>query len=190
MPPSFLKDVEECLNALKDGKLILYPTDTVWGIGCDATDMNAIERIYRLKKRPDKKTMIVLVSNKNEISKYADVPDKLFIYLEQRTTPTTVIYQNAVNLAQNLVADDGSIAIRICKDEFCRHLIKSFGKPIVSTSANISGLPAPKTFQEISDEIKKGVDYIVRYRQDDKIAAQPSSVIQWNPDGSVNVLRP
>jgi L-threonylcarbamoyladenylate synthase len=184
-------DIEKCLEVLKDGGLILYPTDTVWGIGCDATNPVAVEKIYKLKKRSDEKTMIVLVADEKEILQYVTAPDpKLFDHLKQTTKPTTVVYENATGLASNLIAEDGSIAIRICNEIFCRHLIKKFTKPIVSTSANIAGKPSPKTFSAISDEIKNGVDCIVQYRQDDETIGEPSSLIQWRKDGTITTLRP
>ncbi len=186
----FEKDIENCLTVLSKGGLILYPTDTVWGIGCDATNEMAVEKIYALKKRPDEKAMIVLVAGERDVLQYVASPDlQVFDYLQETIKPTTVIYEGAIGFADNLLAPDGSIAIRICNDEFCRHLIKRFRKPIVSTSANISGLPTPKIFLAISDEIKNGVDYIVNYRQDDKTIAAPSSVIKWS-NSIVSILRP
>ena len=187
---SFENDIEKCLEVLKGGGLILYPTDTVWGIGCDATNEIAVEKIYKLKKRSDEKAMIVLVADERDIVQHVAAPDlSLFHYLQTTTKPTTVVYDGALGFADNLVAKDGSIAIRICKEEFCRHLIKRFRKPIVSTSANISGMPSPSVFKEIGEEIKNYVDYIVQYRQDDARPAQPSSVIKWK-NGNVNILRP
>ena len=186
----FEKDIENCLRELKSGGLILYPTDTVWGIGCDATNEKAVEKIYKLKKRSDEKAMIVLVAAEKDIMQHVAAPDlSLFDYLEKTTKPTTVVYDGALGFADNLVGKDGSIAIRICKDEFCRQLIKRFRKPIVSTSANISGKSAPKFFKEISDEIKSGVDHIVQYKQQDETSAQPSSLIKWD-NGNVTILRP
>ena len=185
----FQHDIEQCLEALKKGGLILYPTDTVWGIGCDACNAEAIEKVYALKKRPDKKSLIVLVTNEKEVLQYAANPDlAVFDYLQKTTRPTTVIYDGAIGLADNLIPPDGTIAIRICKEEFCRHLIKRFRRPIVSTSANISGQPAPENFLKINDEIKNGVDYIVQYRQNDLSIAEPSSVIKWEK-GKVQILR-
>ena len=186
---SFEKDIEKCLDVLKSGGLILYPTDTVWGIGCDATNEKAVEKIYKLKKRSDEKAMIVLVADEKDIMLHVAAPDlSLFDYLDKTTKPTTVVYEGALGFADNLVAKDGSIAIRISKEEFCRRLIKRFRKPIVSTSANISGMPAPKFFKEISDEIKNGVDHIVRYKQEDETSTQPSSLIKWD-NGNVTILR-
>jgi L-threonylcarbamoyladenylate synthase len=187
---SFEKDIENCLEVLRNGGLILYPTDTVWGIGCDATNEKAVEKIYQLKKRNDNKAMIVLVTDERDILQYVAAPDlAVFDYLDKSVKPTTVVYEGAIGFAENLIGTDGSIAIRICKEEFCRNLIKRFRKPVVSTSANISGEPPPRIFKNISDKIKLGVDYVVHYRQNDETAATPSSVIKWNSDGSVTVLR-
>ena len=186
----FEKDIEKCLETLKAGGLILYPTDTVWGIGCDATNKKAVEKIYNLKKRSDEKAMIVLVADERDIMRHVAAPDlSLFDYLDKTTKPTTVVYEGALGFADNIVANDGSIAIRICKDDFCRQLIKRFRKPVVSTSANISGMSAPKAFKEITVEIKTRVDYVVEYRQQDETPAQPSSLIKWN-NGNVTILRP
>jgi len=183
-------DIEKSVEALKNGELILYPTDTVWGIGCDATNTAAVEKIYALKKRADEKAMIVLLADERDILKYVAALDlQIFDYLENATKPTTVIYEGAIGFADNLVGADGSIAIRICDEDFCKHLLKRFRKPIVSTSANISNEPTAKIYKEITQEIKDGVDYIVNYRQDDERIAQPSSVIKWN-NGKVEILRP
>lgn len=185
----FEQDIENCLRVLKAGGLILYPTDTVWGIGCDATNSEAVQKVYDLKKRPDKKAMIVLVAGERDILQYVASPDlAVFDYLEKSPKPTTVIYDHAIGLASNLVASDGSIAIRICKDQFCRHLVKRFRKPLVSTSANLAGEPTPQVFTAITAEIKKGVDYIVKYRQEDHTLATPSAVIRWK-NGEIIVIR-
>jgi L-threonylcarbamoyladenylate synthase len=187
----FEEDILECLKTLKSGGIILYPTDTVWGIGCDPTDEKAVERIFQLKKRPDEKAMIVLVAEERDVLKYVANADlRVFDYLRQNTKPVTVVYDGAIGFAGNLVGKDGSIAIRICKDNFCKHLIKRFRKPIVSTSANISGQPTARFFSDIDDEIKNAVDYIVKYRQDDRTISTPSSVIKWNKDATVIILRP
>lgn len=187
---NFDQDIEQCLQALKSGGLILYPTDTVWGIGCDATNEKAVDKVYALKQRSDSKALIVLVADERDVLQYTAAPDlAVFEYLQMVEKPTTVIYEGAIGLAENLIAADGSIGIRICEETFCKHLIKRFRKPIVSTSANISGEPAPRIFSEITDEIKTGVDYVVRYRQSDTIIATPSSVIKW-ANGKAEVLRP
>jgi L-threonylcarbamoyladenylate synthase len=187
----FEKDIQECLKVLKNGGTILYPTDTIWGIGCDATDAIAVEKIFQLKKRPDEKAMIVLVAEERDVLKYiANTDLRVFDYLHQNPKPVTVVYEGAIGLADNLVGKDGSIAIRICHDSFCKHLIKRFRKPIVSTSANTSGQPPAKVFSEINDEIKNAVDYVVKYRQDDKTIATASSVVKWNKDATITILRP
>jgi len=187
----FENDSEECLKALSTGGLILYPTDTIWGIGCDPTNAKAIDKIFALKKRTEHKAMIVLVADERDILQYVANPDlRVFDYLNQCSRPTTVIYEGAIGLAKNLTGEDGSVAIRICYDIFCRSLIKRFRKPLVSTSANFSGQPAAKTFAEIPEEIKNEVDYVVQYRQKDTNPAKASSIIKWNNDGSVTVLRP
>jgi len=186
----FEQDIEKCLQVLHTGGLILYPTDTVWGIGCDATNEAAVAKVYQLKKRSDQKALIVLVPDEREILKYVSGPDlSLFDYLQEQVKPTTVVYEGAIGFADNLVSEDGSIAIRICEEPFCKHLLKRFRKPIVSTSANISGQPAAPHFTAISEEIKQGVDYVVRYRQEDEVKAQPSKLIRWE-GGKVVVLRP
>lgn len=187
---NFDDDIINCLKVLQAGGIILYPTDTIWGIGCDVTNEKAVEKIYRLKKRQDEKTMIVLVADEKQVLQHSATPDlAVFDWLKNTSKPTTVIYDGAIGIAENLVADDGTIAIRICKDDFCKQLIKRFRKPIVSTSANISSQPSPKNFSEISEEIKYSVDYIVQWRQDDLSFAQPSSIIKWNKDGSVTLIR-
>ncbi|MBS1760593.1 MAG: threonylcarbamoyl-AMP synthase [Bacteroidetes bacterium] len=187
---NFEHDIENCLAVLKYGGLILYPTDTVWGIGCDATNEAAVAKIYTLKKRADSKAMIVLAAEEKDILYYTASPDiAIFDYLETTHKPTTVIYEGAIGLAENLIAADGSIAIRLCNDLFCRQLIKRFRKPIVSTSANISGQPAARIFTEIKNEIKEGVDYIVQHRQDDCTIAEPSAIIKWN-NGMAEIIRP
>jgi len=185
-----LKDeVAKALKVLQDGGIILYPTDTIWGIGCDATNEKAIEKIYKLKNRQDKKSMIILVADEKDIFNYVEKPDKkIFEYLSSAKKPTTVIYEHAKNIAQNLISSDGTIAIRIVKDDFCKALIDQFKKPIVSTSANISGELFPKNFNEIDVAIKNGVDYIVQHRQKD-ISSQPSSIIKLNGEGEIEILR-
>ncbi len=146
-------------------------------------------KVYELKKRSDQKALIVLVPDEREILKYVSGPDlSLFDYLQEQVKPTTVVYDGAIGLADNLVSEDGSIAIRICEEPFCKHLLKRFRKPIVSTSANISGQPAAPHFKEINEEIKQGVDYMVRYRQEDTTPASPSKLIRWE-GGEVVVLR-
>ena len=186
----FTNDIDHCLKVLGEGGLILYPTDTVWGIGCDATNDEAVKKIYAIKNRPQEKTMIVLVAEEKDILQYVANPDmRVFDYLQQAEKPTTVVYPNAIGLAENLVAADGSVAIRIVQDDFCRHLIKRFRKPIVSTSANIAEQTAPASFSEVVHYIKQSVDYIVQHRQDDAIPREASSIIRWQKDTPI-VIRP
>ncbi len=185
----FDTDIENCLHAIKSGGIILYPTDTIWGIGCDATNEEAAEKIITLKERPSNKSFVVLVADERDIMKYVAAPDlSVFDYLQTLAKPATVIYENAIGLAPNVLADDGSVAIRICKEPFCRHLIKRFRKPIVSTSANFSGQPSPQVFSDINKRIIKGVDCAVTYRRDDNTKAQPSSIIKWK-NGKPIIIR-
>lgn len=184
-------DIEQCLRVLRSGGLILYPTDTIWGIGCDATNPQAVDRIYRLKQREESKSMIVLLADQRDLLKYVAALDlQVFDYLDSLSRPTTVIYDGAVQLADNLVHADGSIGIRIVQDAFCRDLVLRLKKPLVSTSANISGMPAPRFYEEIAAEIRDGVDYIVHYRRDDREPKQPSSVVKWQSGGNITVIRP
>ncbi len=188
--PDFISDIDACLRVLHGGGIILYPTDTVWGLGCDATNEAAANRIIELKQRPANKSFVVLVSGEKDILTHTASPDlAVFDYLETVQKPTTVIYEHALGLASNILAADGSVAIRICKDAFCSHLLKRFKKPIVSTSANISGAPFPTGFADISAVIKKGVDYVVQHRSDEPGGAVPSSVIRWH-NGEIDIIRP
>jgi L-threonylcarbamoyladenylate synthase len=187
---SFEKDVENCLATLQTGGLILYPTDTIWGIGCDATDPAAVKKVYDLKQRVETKSLIVLMADERDVLKYTSQPDlRIFDFLRSVDRPTTVIYEGAIGLAENLVSADGSIAIRLVADPFCRHLIRRFRKPIVSTSANISGNAAPAFFRDIDARIIAGPDYVVQYRQDDTTPRQPSAIVKWNPNGTPTVIR-
>lgn len=185
----FQPDIEPSLKMLENGGLILYPTDTIWGIGCDATNPDAVRKVYELKQRADEKALIILVAEERDVLQYVAGADlAVFDHLQRSDRPTTVIYEGAIGLADNLIGQDGSIAIRICREPFCRHLLKRFRKPIVSTSANISGQPSAPFFEQVSADIKSGVDYIVRYRQDDHTPAMPSSIIKWK-NGEVIVIR-
>jgi L-threonylcarbamoyladenylate synthase len=187
----FKYDIENCIKVLSSGGLILYPTDTVWGIGCDSTNEEAVSKIYKLKNRNESKSMIILVADEKDILNYTNTTElKIYDYIKGIHKPTTVIYQNAIHLADNLINADGSIGIRIVKDDFCQELIKAFGKPIVSTSSNISGYPAPSMFSEIDILIKDGVDYVVQHRQEEQVPGKPSTVIKMNEDGSYEILRP
>ncbi|MGN6247175.1 MAG: L-threonylcarbamoyladenylate synthase [Ginsengibacter sp.] len=187
---SFENDIKFCLETLNNGGLILYPTDTIWGIGCDATNSEAIKKVYELKKREEKKSLITLVSDENMIRNYvSNVSEKLLKYISEVQKPTTVIFKNAINLPARLVNEDGSIAMRIPKDEFCLQLITKLGKPLVSTSANISGEKFPQNFSEVSEAIKNGVDYIVQHRQHDNSENSPSSIIRLDEKGNIEIIR-
>lgn len=183
-------DIQHCLSVLQNGGLILYPTDTIWGIGCDATNETAVKKVFELKNRSDSKALIVLVAEPRDILRYTAQPDlSVLDHLKTKLKPTTVIYEGAIGLAPNLIAADGSVAIRITSDTFCRHLIKRFRKPIVSTSANVSGEQSPSTYSEVATGIRSGVDYIVKYRQHEVATSQASSVIKW-VNGQEVVIRP
>jgi L-threonylcarbamoyladenylate synthase len=187
----YLNDIDNCLEVLHKGGIFLYPTDTIWGIGCDATNEEAVAKIYSLKKRAEEKSMIILLANKKDIIQYITQPDlSVLDYLDTVTKPTTVIYDGATGLAENVINKDGTVAIRLTNDDFCKHLLKRFKKPIVSTSANVSGYPPPVIFSDITEEIKNGVDYIVQHRRDDVKTAAPSAIIRWNKNGTPCVIRP
>lgn len=186
----FETDIIHCLETLHSGGLILYPTDTIWGIGCDATNPDAVQKIFLLKQRPETKSMIVLLADNKDIYRYTSHPEPYIAeYLDKTIKPTTVIYEGALGLAENLVSEEGSVAIRIVREDFCRHLIKRFRKPIVSTSANISGQVTPQNFTGISETIKQGVDYIVKYRQKENQNAKASVLIRFDESGEPTILR-
>lgn len=175
---------------MQKGGIILYPTDTVWGIGCDATNEKAVAKVYTLKKRKDSKSMLLLTDNEAKLNMYvSEIPDIAWDLLSVADKPLTIIYPRAKNLPQSLLAEDGSIGIRITREEFSRKLSERFRRPIVSTSANISGEKPPANFAEISEEIKNGVDYIVNYRQNDKEKSQPSGIIKLGEGGLVQIIR-
>ena len=183
-------EVKKAVEVMRNGGVILYPTDTVWGIGCDATNEEAVKRVYEIKRRNDSKALICLVDSEARLTRYVRrVSDVTWDMIELATKPLTVIYDNATGLGPNLLAEDGSVGIRITKEEFSKELCFRFQKPIVSTSANISGEPTPQTFDEISDEIKNAVDYVVKYSQRCKEKHQPSSIIKINADGEFTIIR-
>ena len=186
----FEQDILHCLEVLGRGGIILYPTDTIWGIGCDAKNPNAVNKILELKQRDIAKSMIVLVGDPRDVNRYTSHADPhIAAYLEKTSAPTTVIYEGALGLADNLVGKDGTIAIRIVRENFCRHLLKRFRKPLVSTSANRSGYESPKNFAEISDEIIRSVDYTVKYRQEDKSMTRASILMRFDKNGKPVILR-
>lgn len=183
-------DIKKAVEVMRNGGIILYPTDTIWGIGCDATNRDAVERIYKLKRRDDNKAMICLVDSDARLQRYVrNVPEVAWDLLELAEKPTTVILDNAVNLADNLIADDGSIAMRITKEPFSKELCYRFQKPIVSTSANISGEPAAQNYMDISEEILNGVDYVCWSRRQEHKPHNPSSIIKLSENGEVKIIR-
>lgn len=190
MNESMREDIRKACEVLQKGGVILYPTDTVWGIGCDATNEEAVKRVYAIKQRVDSKAMLVLVDSDVKVDYYVqDVPEVAWDLIEYATKPLTIIYDGARNLAPNLLAEDGSVGIRVTSEEFSKQLCFRFRKAIVSTSANISGQPSPACFSEIQDEIKESVDYIVGYRQDEPAGAKPSSILKLGKGGVVKIIR-
>jgi len=182
-------ELNNSLKILKQGGLLLYPTDTVWGIGCDATNAEAVEKIFKLKKRKDNKALICLVADDRMLKKYVKkIPEAAYSIFDIPEQPIAIIYDDPQNLAKNLIPDDNTIGIRIPDDDFCFQLLRRFNGAIVSTSANISGQPSPKSFKEISQEVLKGVDYVVNLHHE-KIMAKPSSIIKLTSDGKVKVIR-
>ena len=183
-------DIENSLRALLDGGVILYPTDTVWGLGCDPSNNNAVEKIFRLKRRQENKSLILLSSSLQMVQEYVlNIPEAVLQIIGSSKNPVTIIYPGAVNLAEGVTAEDGSVGIRITKDKFCLKLINLFQKPIVSTSANISGEPAPAFFDQVSEEIKDSVDYVVNHRRNDRQMHKPSPVIKIDSYGRISILR-
>lgn len=184
------EEIKKACEVMQAGGVILYPTDTIWGLGCDATNEAAVKRVYEIKKRVDSKAMIVLIDRDVKLQFYVDeVPEIAYDLIEYSDKPLTIIYDGARNLAPNLMAEDRSIGIRITKEDFSSKLCERFKKAIVSTSANISGEPSPANFDEVSEEIKKSVDYIVNYRQDDLTKAKPSGIIKLGRNCEVKVIR-
>ncbi|HEX7583334.1 MAG TPA: L-threonylcarbamoyladenylate synthase [Prolixibacteraceae bacterium] len=185
-----LEDIKVAIDVLQKGGIILYPTDTIWGIGCDACNEEAVKRIYTIKNRVDSKSMLVLLENAALLDRYVDeVPEIAFDLIDLTDKPLTIIYDGAKNLAKNLVAEDGSIGIRITSEAFSSELIRRFKRPIVSTSANISGKQSPSCFDEIDQEIIEAVDYVVKFRQDDMQKAVPSGIMKLGKGGEIKIIR-
>jgi len=183
-------DITQCLKVLSTGGLILYPTDTVWGIGCDATNAEAVSRVYQLKQRDDSKALIVLIDSAEHLDHYVvDVPAIARELIDVAVKPLTIIYEGAYNLASNVLGDEDSVGIRIPNDEFCHRLCERYGKPIVSTSANVSGQPTARTFADIDPTIVNGVDYAVQFRRDDNTRHEPSNIILLGRDGTFKIIR-
>lgn len=188
------EDLETALRVLRSGGIIVYPTDTVWGLGCDATNEEAVQKIYALKQREDSKSMLVLLDSSAKLDYYVEVPEtaeQLLAAMENddESKPLTIIYPNARNMAKNLIAEDGSIGIRITDEPFSKALCAQLRHPIVSTSANISGEPTPHFFKEISEAVLSQADYCCRFRREDETPHEPSSIIKINADGTFKIIR-
>lgn len=185
------EDLKNALEVLRNGGVILYPTDTIWGLGCDATNPDAVAKVYAIKKRTESKSMIILMDTENRLASYVDgIPDVVYDLIEYSEKPLTLILEGAKALASNIInPNDNSIGIRITKEKFSNQLIQKFRKPIVSTSANISGESFPSIFDEISPEIIKQVDYVVQYRQDDLKKSVPSGIVRIGKDLTIKVIR-
>lgn len=190
MENAYFEDIDLAIKTLKNGGLILYPTDTVWGIGCDATNQQAVKKVYALKRRDDSKALITLVGSEAALERaVADVPEVAWQLIEAADSPVTIVYDKGVGVAENLLAPDGSLAVRLTKEEFSRQLCQRFRRPLVSTSANVSGSPTPRCFSEISPEIIAGVDYVCSSRRDEAPATRASMVIKISEGGLFKVLR-
>jgi len=182
------KEIENALKVLSEGGIILYPTDTIWGIGCDATNDKAVKRVYELKKRAKSKALIILIAEYAHMYKLLDqVSPNAYEYMH-KSKPTTVIFDNIKNISNHVMAEDGSAAVRLVKDKFCENLILNLGQPLVSTSANLSGGENPKQFSDINIELKNNVDYIVNLRREE-IMDTPSSIIKLFSNGKINKIR-
>lgn len=191
MKLDFNNDIREAIKVLKRGGVILYPTDTIWGLGCDPSNEEAIRRIYTIKQREDSKSMLVLASDVAMLDRYvAEIPDAAEQLIEASDSPLTIIYPAARNVHSLLIAEDGSLGIRIPDDEFVQALLIAFRKPLVSTSANLSGNPSPATFRDISTEIIESVDYVVKFKQLDRRPAKASSIIKIDQQNRIQIIRP
>lgn len=186
-----LKDeINKAFEVLKNGGLILYPTDTIWGIGCDATNSESVDKVFKLKGRAEEKSLIILLDTDNKLQSYVkEVPEIAYDLIEYAENPLTIIYSGAKNLAPNAIAADGSIGIRIVKHTFCEQLLNRFRKPVISTSANLSGQPSPVNFNEICEDIIKGVDYVVNWEQDVHSQKKPSTIMKLEPGGRFSFIR-
>ncbi|GAB3938512.1 L-threonylcarbamoyladenylate synthase [Mucilaginibacter myungsuensis] len=183
-------EIAKALKVLQNGGIILYPTDTIWGIGCDASNTEAVKKIYALKQREESKSMIILLDVDNKLQSYVnDVPEIAYDLMEYAEHPLTLVMPGAKNISPALIAEDGSIGVRVTNHEFCKQLIQRLRKPLVSTSANISGEPSPKNFGQISPEIIDGVDYVVDLEQHDMGEKRPSTIMRLQPDGRFEFLR-
>lgn len=183
-------EINNAIRILREGGVILYPTDTIWGLGCDATNDEAVKKIFRIKSRADSKSLIILVDSDNMLGRYIkEVPEIAYELIDVSDKPITIIYPGAKNLAASIPAEDGTVGIRICNDEFCNELIRRFRKPIVSTSANISGEPSPSSYKEIRGTIIQAVDYVVDYKREDRQKNLPSPIIKVELNGTIKIIR-
>ena len=186
----YKQDLREAVATLRKGGIIVYPTDTVWGIGCDATNADAVARIFALKQRAEAKSMLVLVDTPTRAQIYVkEIPDVAYDMMELSDKPLTLILDGAKNLAPNLIAEDGSVGIRVTNEKFSHDLCYTFGKPVVSTSANVSGEPSAAIFAEISQTILDGADHVVKFRRTDTAKTKPSSIVKLKADGQVTIIR-
>lgn len=185
------QDIANAIEVLKRGGVILYPTDTIWGLGCDATRSEAVRRIYEIKRRADSKALIVLTDSVKQLERYVEeVPEVAYELIDAAVKPLTIVYDKGINLAPELLAEDGSVAVRITSEQVSSGLCRALHRPLVSTSANISGQPAAPSYIDIPDEIKSAVDYIMESRRSERIEASPSSVIKLGCNGVIKILRP
>lgn len=190
MDINYQKEVEKAVNVINSGGTIVYPTDTIWGIGCDATNPKAVEKVHQIKKRPSNKSFIVLLENDAHLNKYLkNIPEVAWDLLENITKPTTIIYSEGHNLAPLVIAEDGSVAIRIVQDQFCKDVIRKLNKPIVSTSANFSGCSAPQNFYEIDPDVLEAADYVVNLRQTETVKNVQSTIIKLKLNGEISFVR-
>lgn len=190
LDPYILEEINRAAHVIEEGGIILYPTDTIWGIGCDATNEKAIKRIYELKRRPESKSLIALVSSQNQLLRHVkDIPSLAFDLMDCATRPMTIVYDCVKGVSPVALAEDGSMGVRVVNDEFCRTLIDKIKKPLISTSANVSSHPSPSCYEDIEDDIKNGVDYIVDYRKRERTSDVSSTIIKLTNDCRITVIR-
>lgn len=185
----FENSIKKALDTLKNGGIILYPTDTIWGLGADATNSDAVKRIFQIKQRAETKSFIILVDSVEMLQQYVKISENVLQFIALQKKPTTIIYDEVIGLSHSVLAQDGSVAIRVVEDDFCKKLIKEFSRPIVSTSANLSGEKTPFNFLQISSEIKQKVDYIVEYQQDNLEERASSQIVKFSKEGELIIIR-
>jgi L-threonylcarbamoyladenylate synthase len=184
------EEINKALEVLKSGGVILYPTDTIWGLGCDATNEEAVDKVLKIKNRPAEKSLIVLLDTDSKLQSYvSEVPEVAYDLIEYAENPLTIIFSGAKNMAKNVINSDGSVGIRVVKHDFCTQLIQRVRKPIVSTSANLSGAPSPGFFDDIDPEILEAVDYVVDFEQENRSIKKPSTIMKLSPGGQFEFIR-